>query len=37
MADIQVNLLHKEDRSNQSHDIAKIVRPEIQKIAKKSR
>lgn len=35
MADIQVNLLHKEDRSNQSHDIAKIVRPEIQKIAKK--
>jgi multidrug efflux pump subunit AcrB len=35
MADIQVNLLHKEDRSLQSHDIAKIVRPEIQKIAKK--
>ncbi len=34
MADIQVNLLHKEDRSAQSHDIAKEVRPEIQKIAK---
>jgi multidrug efflux pump subunit AcrB len=35
MADIQVNLLHKEDRSAQSHDIAKTVRPEIQKIATK--
>ncbi len=35
MADIQVNLLHKEDRKLQSHDIAKIVRPTIQKIAKK--
>ena len=35
MADIQVNLLHKEDRSKQSHDIAKEVRPEIQKIAAK--
>lgn len=35
MADIQVNLLHKEDRHLQSHDIAKIVRPEIQKISKK--
>jgi len=35
MADIQVNLLHKEDRSLQSHDIAKAVRPEIQKIAHK--
>ena len=35
MADIQVNLLHKEDRDAQSHDIAKAVRPEIQKIAKK--
>jgi len=34
MADIQVNLLHKDDRDLQSHDIAKIVRPEIQKIAK---
>lgn len=34
MADIQVNLLHKADRDIQSHDIAKIVRPEIQKIAK---
>ena len=35
MADIQVNLLHKEDRSLQSHDIAKKVRPSIQKIAEK--
>ncbi len=35
MADIQVNLLHKEDRDLQSHDIAKVVRPEVQKIAKK--
>ncbi len=35
MADIQVNLLHKEDRELQSHDIAKVVRPAIQKIAKK--
>jgi multidrug efflux pump subunit AcrB len=35
MADIQVNLLHKEDRDLQSHDIAKKVRPNIQKIAKK--
>ncbi|MBD3724519.1 MAG: efflux RND transporter permease subunit, partial [Flavobacteriaceae bacterium] len=35
MADIQVNLLHKEDRDLQSHDIAKLVRPEVQKIAKK--
>jgi multidrug efflux pump subunit AcrB len=33
MADIQVNLLHKEDRDLQSHDIARGVRPEIQKIA----
>ena len=35
MADIQVNLLHKEDRKLQSHDIAKQVRPHIQEIAKK--
>jgi multidrug efflux pump subunit AcrB len=35
MADIQVNLLHKEDRDLQSHDIAKKLRPTIQKIAKK--
>ena len=35
MADIQVNLLHKAGRKLQSHDIAKAVRPEIQKIAKK--
>jgi multidrug efflux pump subunit AcrB len=35
MADIQVNLLHKDDRKLQSHQIAKEMRPEIQKIAKK--
>ncbi len=35
VADIQVNLLHKSDRSEQSHDIAKTVRPEVQKIAAK--
>ena len=35
MADIQVNLLHKEERDIQSHGIAKEMRPEIQKIAKK--
>ncbi|MDO9274439.1 MAG: efflux RND transporter permease subunit [Lutibacter sp.] len=35
MADIQVNLLLKEDRKLQSHDIAKKARPEIMKIAKK--
>lgn len=33
MADIQVNLLPKEERSLKSHDIATLVRPEIQKIA----
>lgn len=35
MADIQVNLLHKDERKMQSHQIAKEMRPEIQKIAKK--
>ncbi|UZR99424.1 efflux RND transporter permease subunit [Chondrinema litorale] len=35
MADIQVNLLYKEDRDLQSHDIAKLVRPQVQQIAKK--
>lgn len=34
MADIQVNLLPKGERDIQSHDIAKRLRPEIQKIAK---
>lgn len=33
VADIQVNLLSKHDRSTQSHDIAKRIRPEIQKMA----
>lgn len=35
MADIQVNLLDKGYRDLQSHDLAKLVRPEIYKIAKK--
>ncbi|WKD85534.1 Swarming motility protein SwrC [Polaribacter huanghezhanensis] len=35
MADIQVNLIDKEERKIQSHGIAKLFRPEIQKIAKK--
>lgn len=35
MADIQVNLLHKDERKMQSHDIAKKVRPEIQRIAER--
>jgi len=35
MADIQVNLIDKGKRIMQSHDIAKLLRPEIQKIAAK--
>lgn len=35
MADIQVNLIDKGERTAQSHDIAKLLRPEIQKIASK--
>ncbi len=35
MADIQVNLVHKGERSDQSHDIAKRVRPKVQEIAVK--
>lgn len=35
VADIQVNLLEKGERAAQSHDIAKRVRPELQKIALK--
>ncbi|MCK0130002.1 efflux RND transporter permease subunit [Flavobacteriaceae bacterium F08102] len=35
MADIQVNLIDKEERSAQSHDIAKLLRPDIQKIGLK--
>lgn len=35
MADIQVNLLHKEQRDKQSHDIAKEVRAPIQAIGAK--
>ncbi|QQX75782.1 MULTISPECIES: efflux RND transporter permease subunit [Aequorivita] len=35
MADIQVNLVGKEDRSEQSHEIAKQLRPRIQEIGRK--
>lgn len=35
MADIQVNLIDKSERSAQSHDIAKLMRPDVQKIASK--
>jgi multidrug efflux pump subunit AcrB len=35
VADIQVNLLSKDQRKSQSHDIAKRVRPAIQQIAAK--
>jgi multidrug efflux pump subunit AcrB len=34
-ADIQVNLVSKEERSRQSHQIAKMVRPKIQEIARR--
>jgi multidrug efflux pump subunit AcrB len=35
MADIQVNLTDKHDRKKQSHEIASLLRPDIQEIAKK--
>lgn len=35
VADIQVNLLDKHDRSEESHDIAKRMRPKIQEIARR--
>jgi multidrug efflux pump subunit AcrB len=35
VADIQVNLTHKNDRDEQSHDIAKEMRPGLQEIGKK--
>ena len=35
MADIQVNLVDKHDRSEQSHDIAKLLRPKMQELGKK--
>ncbi len=35
IADIQINLLKKDQRDAQSHDIAKRVRPKVQEIAKK--
>jgi multidrug efflux pump subunit AcrB len=37
VADIQVNLLSRKERSAQSHDIAKRVRPRVQEIAQKYR
>jgi multidrug efflux pump subunit AcrB len=33
LGDLQVNLLHKDERSRKSHDIAKAVRPRLEKIA----
>ncbi len=35
VADIQLNLVHKSNRDDQSHDIAKRIRPQIQPIADK--
>lgn len=35
MADIQVNLIDKGERSEQSHEIASLLRPEIQRIGKR--
>jgi multidrug efflux pump subunit AcrB len=35
LADIQVNLLHKEERKDQSHDTAKRIRPMVKAIADK--
>jgi multidrug efflux pump subunit AcrB len=35
VADIQINLIDKGERSDQSHDVARRIRPEIQKIAKR--
>lgn len=35
MADIQVNLVSKDERNLQSHDVAKLLRPQIQEIGKK--
>lgn len=35
LADIQVNLLHKEDRKDQSHAVAKRIRPLVKAIADK--
>lgn len=35
VADIQVNLTHKDERDEQSHDIAKLMRPGLQEIGNK--
>ena len=35
MADIQVNLIDKKLRDDQSHDVARLLRPEIRNIADK--
>ncbi|MGD2152078.1 MAG: efflux RND transporter permease subunit, partial [Gemmatimonadales bacterium] len=36
VADIQVNLVHKSERGDQSHDIAKRIRPVVEEIANRS-
>jgi multidrug efflux pump subunit AcrB len=36
VADIQVNLVHKSDRGDQSHDIAKRIRPIVEEVAGRS-
>jgi len=36
VADIQVNLVHKSDRSDQSHDVARKVRPIVERIVRES-
>jgi multidrug efflux pump subunit AcrB len=36
VADIQVNLVHKSERSDQSHDVARKVRPIIERIVRES-
>jgi multidrug efflux pump subunit AcrB len=36
VADIQVNLVHKSERGDQSHDIAKRIRPIVEEIARRS-
>jgi len=35
VADLQVNLRHKDERSQQSHDLAKELRPRVQRIAER--
>jgi len=35
VADVQVNFVHKEERSDQSHDLARRIRPAIENIARR--